>query len=108
MVTISGCIERGSMTLRVCAEVEEERVMSGVWFEGGMRLVRSIGEGNESKLFMFGMGDGVEQTDTRGDMLLLLLVGFELEPEPEGGGFRIADWERERVGGGGGMCKANC
>jgi hypothetical protein len=95
MVTISGCIDRGSMTLRVCSVVDEERVISGVWFEGGIRLMRSIGEGKESR-FVFGMGDGVEQTDTRGDRLGAL-----------DGGFRMADWESERVGGGG-MCSANC
>lgn len=83
------------MTLSVCAVVEDERVISGVWFEGGILLRRSIGEGKESR-FMFGIGDGVEETDTRGD----ILGAFE-------GGFRIADWERERVGGGG-MCRANC
>lgn len=95
MVTISGCIDLGSMTLSVCAVVDDESVMSGVWFEGGIRLVRSIGEGKESR-FVFGMGEGVEETETRGDRLL----AFD-------GGFRTADWERERVGGGG-MCSANC
>ena len=30
MVTISGCIDRGSMTLSVCAVVDDESVMSGV------------------------------------------------------------------------------
>jgi len=84
------------MTLRVCAVVEDERVISGVWCEGGIRLMRSIGEGKESRL-EFGMGDGVEETDTLGNRLL---GAFD-------GGFRIADWERERVGGGG-MCRANC
>ena len=83
------------MTLNVCAVVDDERVISGVWLEGGIRLVRSIGEGKESKL-MFGMGDGVEETDTRGARLF----AFD-------GGFRIADWESESVGGGG-MCSANC
>ena len=97
IVTISGCIERGSMTLSVCAVVEDERVISGVWFEGGILLRRSIGEGKESRL-VFGIGDGVEETDTRGDRLGVLF---------DEGGFRIADWERERVGGGG-MCRANC
>ena len=83
------------MTLSVCAVVDDERVISGVWFEGGIRLVRSIGEGKES-MFVFGMGDGVEETETRGDRLL----AFD-------GGFRTADWDSERVGGGG-MCRANC
>jgi hypothetical protein len=83
------------MTLSVCVVVDVERVISGVWLEGGIRLVRSIGEGKESRL-MFGMGDGVEETDTRGTRL----VAFD-------GGFRTADWESERVGGGG-MCSANC
>ena len=48
------------------------------------------------------MGDGVEDTDTRGNNRLV--VAFD---EEGGGGFRRADWERERVGGGG-MCRANC
>ena len=30
IVTISGCIERGSMTLNVCDVVDDERVISGV------------------------------------------------------------------------------
>ena len=83
------------MTLNVCDVVDDERVISGVWFEGGILLRRSIGEGKESRL-VFGVGVGVEETDTRGDRF----VGFE-------GGFRMADWERERVGGGG-MRRANC
>lgn len=84
------------MTLSVCAVFDDERVISGDWCEGGIRLVRSIGEGKESR-FEFGMGDGVEETDTRGDRLF---AAFD-------GGLRIADWESERVGGGG-MCSANC
>ena len=84
------------MTLSVCAVVEDESVISGVWFEGGILLRRSIGEGKESRL-VFGIGDGVEETDTRGNGL----VAVDEE------GFRKADWERERVGGGG-MCRANC
>ena len=95
IVTISGCIDRGSMTLSVCAVSDVESVISGVWFEGGIRLVRSIGEGKESRL-VFGMGDGEEETDTRGARLL----AFD-------GGFRTAVCERERVGGGG-ICSANC
>jgi len=71
---------------------DDEIVISGVWFEGGIRLVRSIGEGKESR-FVFGIGDGEEETDTR-------LLAFD-------GGFRRAEWESERVGGGG-MCSANC
>jgi len=57
--------------------------------------VRSIGEGKESR-FVFGKGDGIEETDTRGPRLVAL-----------GGGFRTVGWESERVGGGG-MCSANC
>jgi hypothetical protein len=63
MVTISGCIDRGSMTLNVCTVVDDKRVISGVWCEGGIRLVRSIGEGKESKA-VFGIGDGIAETDT--------------------------------------------
>ena len=63
IVTISGCMHRGSMTLRVCAVGEDESVMFGDWFEGGIRLVRSIGDGNESR-FVFGMGHGLEETET--------------------------------------------
>lgn len=56
--------------------------------------MRSIGEGKESRV-LFGMGDGIEETDTRGARL----VAFS-------GGFRTADWESERVGGAG-ICSAN-
>jgi hypothetical protein len=83
------------MTLSECAVVDVESVISGVWLEGGIRLVRSIGEGKESR-FVFGIGDGVDETDTHGARLL----AFD-------GGLRTADWESERVGGGG-MCSANC
>jgi len=51
------------MTLNVCTVVDDKSVMSGDWCEGGIRLVRSIGEGNES-MAVFGMGDGMEETDT--------------------------------------------
>lgn len=95
IVTISGCIDRGSMTLSVCAVDVDESVMSGVWFEGGILLVRSIGEGKESR-FVFGKGVGIEETDTQGVRLVAL-----------DGGFRTADGESERVGGAG-MCSANC
>jgi len=67
------------MTLSVCVVGDDKSVISGVWFEGGIRLVRSSGEGKESR-FVFGMGDGIEETDTRGARL----AAFD-------GGFRTAD-----------------
>jgi len=83
------------MTLSVYAVGVDEIVMSGVWCEGGILLVRSIGEGKESRA-MFGMGVGIDETDTRGARL----AAFD-------GGVRRVDWESERVGGGG-ICSANC
>lgn len=94
IVTISGCIDRGNITLSVCTVGDDESVMSGVWCEGGILLMRSMGDGKESRAF--GVGDGIEDTDTRGARLVAL-----------DGGLRTADWESERVGGGG-MCRANC
>jgi hypothetical protein len=40
--------------------------------------VRSIGEGKESR-FVFGMGDGEEETDTRGARLLAFLMGDSVQ-----------------------------
>jgi hypothetical protein len=77
IVTISGCIDRGSMTLSVCDVIDDRSVISGVWLEGGIRLERSIGEGKESRL-VFGMGNGVEETDTRGVRLLAFGRVFDL------------------------------
>lgn len=84
------------MTLSVCAVDVDESVMSSVWFEGGILLVRSIGEGKESR-FVFGKGVGIEETDTQGVRLVAI----------DDDGFRTADGESERVGGAG-MCSANC